>query len=212
VSTPRPTLVLADDHTLVAEMLAGYLEDACDVIAVVDDGHKLVGAVKRYAPDIVVADISMPGMGGLDALRRLRADGIETRFIFLTMHADATLASRAIRAGASGYLLKNSAGEELITAIFQALKGQVYLTPTLAKDVLAAMSDPPESPIDRLSLRQREVLSLLVQGRSMKEIAAELELSPRTIETHKYEMMHALGVQTNAELIQFAFLNGYAPA
>jgi DNA-binding NarL/FixJ family response regulator len=194
-------------------MLARYLRASFDLVAVVHDGRKLVEAAKRLRPDIVVADISMPEMSGLDAMRRLRADGLETRFLFLTMHADPALAARAMKAGASGFVLKNSAGDELTTAITEALKGRVYLTPLLARDTLAAMAAPAaESSIDRLSLRQREVLQLLVRGRSMKEIAAAMNLSPRTIETHKYEMMHVLGIQTNAELIQFAFHSGLAPA
>ena len=209
--TPRPRLILADDHTLVAEMLARYLSETCDLVAVVADGRKLVEAVKRHRPDVVVADISMPGMGGLDALRRLRADGVEARFVFVTMHDEPALAGQALRAGASGYVLKHSAGEELTTAIGEALKGHVYLTPLIAKGVLDVMSAPAESPLDRLTPRQREVLSHVVEGRSMKEIASAMDLSPRTVETHKYEMMHTLGVQTTAELFHLAMHGGLHP-
>jgi DNA-binding NarL/FixJ family response regulator len=209
----RTKIILADDHTLVAEMLAQFLGDAYDLLAIAQDGRKLVELVKRHRPALVVADVSMPELSGLDAMRRLRADGIDTPFIFLTMHADAHLAGEAMRAGASGFLLKTSAGEELTAAIAEVLRGRVYLTPMLAKDVLAAMaSGSGNSPAERLTLRQREVLGLVTKGQSMKQIAATLNLSPRTVETHKYEMMHALGVQSTAELIKFALQNGFVGA
>jgi len=211
-----PRVVLADDHTLVAEMLARHLREACgcDVVEVVDDGIKLIEAVRRQRPDVVVADISMPGFSGVDALRRLRAEGIETRVIFLTMHGDPALAAQAVRAGAAGYLLKISEGEELVHALREVLKGRLYLTPILARDVLEALAaaDGPSSPADRLTLRQREVLTHIAQGRSMKQVAAALNLSPRTVETHKYEMMHTLGVESTAQLIQFAYQSGIGAA
>jgi DNA-binding NarL/FixJ family response regulator len=208
--TTLPKLILADDHTLFAEMLAQYLGDTCDVIAIVDDGRKLVDAVKRHRPDVVIADLSMPGMGGLDALRRLRSDGVETRLIFLTMHADPALAAHAIKAGAAGYLPKNSAGDELTSAIASVIKGHTYLSPALAREALLATSRSRESTLDSLTTRQREVLSRLCQGRSVKEIAAEMQLSPRTVETHKYEMMHTLGVETTVELLRLVFGQGLA--
>jgi len=209
----RTKIILADDHTLVAEMLAQFLGDAYDLMAIAQDGRKLVELVKRHRPALVVADVSMPELSGLDAMRRLRADGIDTPFIFLTMHADAHLAGEAMRAGASGFLLKTSAGEELTTAISEVLRGRVYLTPLLAKDVLAAMaSGSGNSPAERLTLRQREVLGLVAKGQSMKQIAATLNLSPRTVETHKYEMMHVLGFESTAELIAFALQNGFVGA
>ena len=209
----RTKIILADDHTLVAEMLAQFLGDGYDLMAIAQDGRKLVELVKRHRPALVVADVSMPELSGLDAMRRLRADGIDTPFIFLTMHADAHLAGEAIRAGASGFLLKTSAGEELMTAIAEVLRGRVYLTPLLAKEVLAIMASRGEkSPAERLTLRQREVLGLVAKGQSMKQIAAALNLSPRTVETHKYEMMHTLGVQSTAELIEFALQNGFVGA
>ena len=208
----RPRVILADDHTLVAEALAQFLGESCELVAVVDDGRKLVEAVRRHRPDIVVADVSMPELSGLEAMRRLKTEGIETRFIFITMYADSHVAAEALRCGAAGYVLKTSAGEELRRAVADAMMGRVYITALIAGDVMAAMAAPAEtSPVDRLTLRQREVLRLVAKGQSMKEIAAALELSPRTIETHKYEMMHTLGVETTAELIQFAFRSGFAP-
>jgi DNA-binding NarL/FixJ family response regulator len=209
----RSKIILADDHTLVAEMLAQFLGDKYELVAIVEDGRKLVDLVERHRPALVIADISMPQLSGLDAMRRLRADGIDTPFIFLTMHADAHLAGEAMRAGASGFLLKTSAGEELTTAIAEVLRGRVYLTPLLAKEVLAAMASRSGTlPAERLTLRQREVLGLVARGLSMKEIAAALHLSPRTVETHKYDMMHALGVGSTAELVEFALQNGFVGA
>ena len=207
----RPRVILADDHTLVAEALAQFLGESCDLLAVVDDGRKLVEAVRRHRPDVVVADVSMPELSGLEAMRRLKTQGIETRFIFITMYADSHVAAEALRCGAAGYVLKTSAAEELRRAVSDAMMGRVYITALIAGDVMAAMAAPESSPVDRLTLRQREVLRLVAKGQSMKEIAATLELSPRTVETHKYEMMHTLGVETTAELIQFAFRSGFAP-
>jgi DNA-binding NarL/FixJ family response regulator len=152
----------------------------------------------------------MPGLSGLDALRRLKAEGVRTRVIFLTMYDDPALAAEAMRAGASGYLLKQAAGEELLAAIRDVLTGRVYVSPKLAGDVIASIASPRPASDDKLTLRQREVLRLVAQGKSMKEVAAVLHLSPRTVETHKYEMMHSLGVHTTAELIRFAYQHGMA--
>jgi DNA-binding NarL/FixJ family response regulator len=127
------------------------------------------------------------------------------------MYADRQLAGEALRCGAAGYVLKNSAGEELKRAVAEVLRGRVYITPLIARDALAAMAAPSQSPVERLTLRQREVLRLVAKGQSMKQIGAALDLSPRTVETHKYEMMHTLGFETTAELIQFAFRSGFAP-
>lgn len=202
--TARPRIILADDHALVADAIAHLLGESCDLVGVLHDGNELVASARRHRPDVILADIAMPGMSGLDVLRRLRAEGMTTPFLFLTMYADATLAAEALRAGASGFLLKNSAGEELHLAIADALRGRVYLTPIFAREVLAAMSHPSRPTVGQLTARQRDVLRLTVQGQSMKQIAAAMDLSPRTVETHKYEMMHALGVETTAELIRFA--------
>jgi DNA-binding NarL/FixJ family response regulator len=152
---------------------------------------------------VIVTDLSMPVLTGLDALRQIKAAGIDAKVIFLTMHADARIASEALQAGAVGFLLKQSAGEELITAIEEVLDGRTYLTPLLTRDVLALQtSGAADRPV--LTPRQREVLRLLADGKRMKEIAAILGLSPRTIETHKYEMMQTLGVGSTAELVKYA--------
>jgi len=146
----------------------------------------------------------MPGLSGLDVMERLKAERIDSKVIVLTMHHDAELATRAMRAGASAYLLKHSAGEELLTAIRQAIEGRTYLTPTLTREVFERMSSSSQDTGPQLTMRQREVLRLILDGRRMKEIAAALQLSARTVETHKYQMMQTLGVDSTAELIKYA--------
>jgi DNA-binding NarL/FixJ family response regulator len=200
----RPTVLIADDHTIVVEGLTQLLKDQVDVVGAVSDGAALLEAAARLRPDIILTDISMPGLSGIDALRRLKAERSETKVILLTMHADAAIATEAMRAGASAFLVKQSAGEELLTAIHEVLQGRTYLTPAVTRGVLAQMADPEKGGEPALTSRQREVLRLVAEGRRMKEIAAILNLSPRTIETHKYEMMRALGLQSTAELVRYA--------
>lgn len=199
----RARVLLADDHTIVAEGLKSLLADHYDLVGTVADGSQLIEAVKALRPDVVVTDFSMPVMSGLEALRRMKADQLDAKVIFLTMHSDARVASEALRAGASGFLLKQAAGEELITAIEDVLQGRTYLTPRLTKDVLANLSTGGSEEV-ALTPRQREVLRLLADGKRMKEIAAILGLSTRTVETHKYEMMQALGLGSTAELVKYA--------
>jgi DNA-binding NarL/FixJ family response regulator len=152
---------------------------------------------------VIVTDLSMPGLSGLELIERLKFEHIWSKVIVLTMHHDVDLATRAMRTGAAAYLLKQSAGEELLTAVRQAIEGRTYLTPALTREVLDRMSGAPD-PTPQLTLRQRDVLRLILEGRRMKEIAAELQLSARTIETHKYQMMQVLGVESTAELIKYA--------
>ena len=198
----RNTVLLADDHAIVMEGLARLLRDHdFDVVGAVGDGQALIDAAKRLRPDVIVTDLSMPGLSGLDVLARLKAEGIDSRVIVLTMHKDADLASVAMRGGASGFLLKESAGDELLAAIRQALQGGVYLAPALTRDVMERMAGASEP---QLTVRQRDVLRLIVKGQRMKEIAANLGLSARTVETHKYEMMETLGLHSTAELVRYA--------
>ena len=206
----RPRVILADDHAVVADALAAYLRETCELLAVTRSGRELIAAAERHGPDVVITDVSMPDLSGLEAMRKLRGAGSGAKFILLTMHEDPRLAGEALRAGASGYLLKSSAGEDLLKAVSEVMRGGVYLTPAIAREALDAVASPGASPLDKLTARQREVLRLVAAGRSMKEIAATLGVSPRTVETHKYEMMQSLGVQTTAELIQFAFRHGLA--
>ena len=172
------------------------------------DGTRLIEAARQLRPDVIVTDVAMPGMSGLEALRRLKADAIAAKVIFLTMHADAQLAAEALRAGAAGFVVKHAAGRELIAAIHAVLRGGRYLPPHLASDVLATLADRGASATGLLTPRQREVVSLIAEGRTMKEVAAALRLSPRTVETHKYQVMEALGLHTTAELIRYAIEHG----
>ena len=202
----RPfTVLIADDHAIVKEGLVSLLKGhGFDVVGAVADGDELLDAARRLRPDVIVTDISMPGQSGLDALTRLKAEHTDSRIIVLTMHHDAELATRVMRAGASGFLLKHSAGEELLTAINQAIEGRVYLTPTMTREVIERMAVPSNQAEPQLTARHREVLRLILDGRRMKEIAAALNLSARTVETHKYQMMQILGVASTAELVKYA--------
>jgi DNA-binding NarL/FixJ family response regulator len=189
---------------MVAQGLASLLRDDFDLVGTVGDGAALLDAAQRLRPDVIVADMAMPVMDGLEALHQLTVARLNAKIIFLTMHADAQLATKALRAGASGYVLKHSAGEELITAIQEVLQGRTYLTPRIAQDVITSLMAPEQPAAVTLTPRQREVLRLIAEGRRMKEIAATLQLSTRTVETHKYDIMRALGVQSTAELVRYA--------
>jgi DNA-binding NarL/FixJ family response regulator len=204
----RATVLLADDHAIVMEGLASLLRGEFTLVGTVADGARLIEAARELRPDVIVTDVAMPGMSGLEALRRLRAEAIAAKVIFLTMHADAQLAAEALRAGASGFVVKHAAGKELIAAIHTVLRGGKHLPPHLASDVLTSLADGGNPGAATLTSRQREVVSLIAEGRTMKEIAAALGLSPRTVETHKYQVMQALGLQTTADLIRYAFEHG----
>lgn len=203
----RPSVLIADDHAIVAEGLRKLLSRRFDVIATVADGPALIEAAERLRPDVIIADLNMPLISGLEALERLKQRGAAGKFVILTMHKDASVAAKAMRAGASGFLLKESAGHELIGAVDQVLNGGTYIAPAVAIDALDAF-DQKRDAGGELTKRQRDVLRLIVAGRRMKEIAATLDLSARTVETHKYEMMRALGVESTAELVALAVRRG----
>ncbi len=204
-ATRKITVLIADDHAIVKEGLVSLLkEHDFDVVGAVGDGRQLLESASRLKPDVIVTDLTMPLLGGLDVLPLLKAARIESKVIVLTMHNDGASAARLLRGGASAFLLKESAGEELINAIHQVLQGRVYITPGAIKAVMEQMAGGPVGSEPELTPRHREVLRLIVEGQRMKEIAAALQLSPRTVETHKYEMMAVLGVQTTAELIRYA--------
>jgi DNA-binding NarL/FixJ family response regulator len=208
---PKIKVLLAEDHTVVAEGLQSLLKDSFDLVGMVHDGRALLDAAEKLRPDVIVTDISMPLLNGLDAVRQIRASRPETRFIILTMHRDTHLAAEAFRAGVSGYLLKVSPVEELVKAIREVAQGRSYVTTLLAKDLINLLIEAGAAQREggsALTPRQREVLQLIAEGRTMKEVAGILEISPRTAESHKYDIMQALSVRTTAELIQCAIRMG----
>jgi DNA-binding NarL/FixJ family response regulator len=194
---------------MFAQGLRALLEDEFELVGSVENGQALVDAAAESNPDVIVADISMPVMNGLDAARRLRELGITAPIIFLTMHADDRLLAEAFRCGGLGYVLKQSAGEELILAVRQVLAGHKYVTPLLAREWAEDVSKGLDQT-KKLTLtpRQREVLQLVIEGCTMKEVASRMGISSRTAESHKYEMMEGLGVDSTAELIQYAIKIG----
>ncbi len=204
----RPRVILADDHAIVAEGVGRLIMEVADLVDRVANGRELVESARRHHPDIVVSDMTMPIMSGLDALRQLRSEQFAAHFIFLTMHDEPRLASEALRAGASGYVLKQAAGEELLDAIRTVMAGRVYLTPHLTRGVLQAIAQPSARELDQLTSRQLEVLRLIAVGKRMKDIAAELKISVRTVEDHKSQLMQTLGLSNNAELVRFALKCG----
>ena len=193
-----PRLVIADDHRMVAEGIEKILVDDFELAEVASDGYALLDAVHRHTPDLVVSDISMPGLSGIDVLKQIRAEGMLTPFIFLTMHPEPALAVSAMRAGANGYVLKFAAGKDLVTAVRQVLAGGTYVTPSLGARYLSGQL----LEIHNLTAKQREVLRLVGQGLRSKRIAADLGLSVRTVEAHKYTMMQILGVHSTLELVR----------
>jgi DNA-binding NarL/FixJ family response regulator len=202
----RPRVLLADDHRLLREAFARLLEPGCDVVGAVADGRALLAAASELHPDIVVLDIAMPLLNGLDAARQLKHLMPEVKVIFLTVSEDSDLASQAFRAGASGYLLKNSAASELLQAIQEVAQGRSYVTPLATQGLVAnfVQQDNSAKKTGDLSPRRREVLQLLAEGHTMKEIARILKITPRTVAFHKYAIMEEIGVKSSAELVQFA--------
>ena len=199
----RPTILIADDHKMFAQGLAGLLEDEFDLVGSVENGQALIDEAVRLKPDLIIVDISMPVLNGLDAVRRLSQKDTGSKVVFLTMHADTRLLREAFQCGGVGYVLKQSAGEELLYALRQVMCGQNYISPSIEKD-LKKETTPDEKQHFNLTPRQREVLQLLCAGYTMKEIANQLNISTRTAETYKYQIMEGLGVESTAELIQYA--------
>ncbi len=207
----RPRILLADDHTLVLEGIHKILQDDFDVIGMVEDGRALVEAAQRLEPEVIILDISMPLLNGLEAARQITKLLPNSKLIFLTMHADPTYATEAFQAGASGFLLKRSAASELTQAIHAVLKNQYYVTPIIAKDLLSPLVQvSPQSPPKGVTLtpRQREVLQLVAEGKSTKEIATVLNISVKTVEFHKSHIMKELDLHTTAELTKYAMAHG----
>jgi DNA-binding NarL/FixJ family response regulator len=208
---PKPRVLVADDHVMVAQGLAVLLRDDFDLVGLARDGHELLELAKQLKPDVIVTDISMPLLNGMDAVRQLRSQGIGAKVVALTQHRDPQIAAEAFRAGVSGFLVKQAAGEELVAAIREVLLGRSYLTTLIAKDLISVLLDaqnkPPEGKT-RLTPRQREILQLFAEGKTAKEVASSLNISVRTAEGHKYEIMEALGAKASAELVQHAIRLG----
>lgn len=204
----RPKVLLADDHAIVLEGLQRLLAPEFDLVGTATNGVEMVEACAARRPDIVVADVSMPLLNGVDALRKMRRQGDTTRVVFLTMHPDVTSATRALEAGASGYVVKHAASDELVAAIRDALAGKIFVSPSLRSPAVEERLVQGNAKGIELTPRQQEVLQLLAEGRSAKEIGAILGISPRTAETHKYKMMDDLGLATTAELVHYAIRHG----
>jgi DNA-binding NarL/FixJ family response regulator len=202
----RPRILLADDHQMLADALKGVLEPRYDVVATVGDGRALLEAAGRLQPEVVVVDIAMPRLNGLDAARQLKRTMPKIKLIFMTMNEDPDLVGEAFRAGASGFLLKQAAAFELTDAIEEVLRGGSFVTPRAAEgQANVSLRQPKDREhVAAPTPRQREVIQLLAEGRSMKEIASTLKITKRTVAAHKYAVMELLQLKTNAELVQYA--------
>src|SRR3954447_18644548 len=204
-------LVIADDHTLVLEGLKRILEPDFELVGMAENGRELLRKTQELRPDVVLVDISMPMLNGIDATKQLLKTAPQTKVIFVTMHADADYVSEAFRAGASGYLLKRSAASELVTAISEVMKGRYYVTPLVTREALSPLfgvAPEPRKLSSTLTSRQREVLQLVAEGRSVKEIAAILKVSAKTVEFHKSALMERLDIHSTAELTRYAIGRG----
>jgi DNA-binding NarL/FixJ family response regulator len=204
-------VLLADDHRLVAEGLKSLLSPVFDLVGVVEDGRALLEEAARRKPDVVVVDITMPRLNGLEAIPLLKKADPNVKIVVVTMHSEAAYARRALAAGAHGFVLKHAAPADLVAAIRAAVEGKIFVTPQVAGDDLRAQrAGRTAGGGDALTERQREILQLIVKGKTAKEIAALLGLSARTVEFHKYKMMETVGAESSAELIQFAIRRGIA--
>lgn len=202
----RARVLVADDHRMLREMFAQILEPHCDVVGQAADGREVLEAAERLQPDIVVLDIGMPLLNGLDVARQIKRRQPDIKVIFLTASEDRDLAAEAFRIGASGYLLKNSTASELMTAVKESMAGRSYVTPQSTQGLVQALMEKTGPSVEKepASPRQREVLQLLAEGHTMKEVARILSITPRTVAFHKYTLMKELGISSNAELIQYA--------
>ena len=207
----KPRVLLADDHKIVIEGLKNLLKDDFEIVGSVEDGRALVEQASTIHPDVIVADISMPQLNGIEAARQIKKKDETIKIVFLTMHPDATYAANAFEAGASGFVLKHSASSELIRAIHEAMKGRTYVTPLIAGDLIRTYQkgDSAEKELfKKISPRQREILQLLAEGKTAKEIASILNISTKTVEFHKYKMMEQLKIKTSTELVHYAMKHG----
>lgn len=211
----KPRVLLADDHTFVLEGFKKLLEEHCELVGAVEDGRALIETAIRLKPDIIILDISMPRLNGIEAAKKLRKQLPGTKLIFVTMHADAAYVNEAFRTGASGYLLKRSAAMELLQAVQSVMDGNFYITPIISKEIVTALLKLGPSrlaTIDDLTTRQREILQLVAEGFSAKAIASQLKISHRTIEFHKAKIMEQLDLHTTADLVKYAIAQGLVTA
>jgi len=208
----RPRIFLADDHCLLLEAFHNLLEPKYEIVGTATDGREMLAKVTKLEPDVVVLDIAMPNLNGFDAAGKLKKMLPEVKIVFLTMNDEPDMVTEAFRIGARGYLLKNSAAAELFQAIDAVLRGDSYVSPQLTQGMIGSFMKNPEGEKvhGQLTLRQREVLQLLAEGKTMKEVASVLFITPRTVAFHKYQMMEDIGVKSNSELIQYAFKHGLA--
>jgi len=206
----RPRILLADDHTLLLDAFSKLLEPKYDVVGTATDGRKMLSMVQKLKPDVVLLDIAMPNLNGFDAGEKLKKLLPEVKIVFLTVNEDPEMVTEAFRIGANGYLLKNSAASELFQALDAVLNSKNYVTPSLEAGMLNSFIKNPtgQKAHGNLTIRQREVLQLLAEGHTMKEVAASLNITPRTVAFHKYQIMEDLDIKTNSELIQYAIKHG----
>jgi DNA-binding NarL/FixJ family response regulator len=206
----RSRILIADDHTLIAELCKKLLEVEFDVVGTVSDGHALVRAAGELKPDVIVVDISMPILNGLDAGQQVKEMLPAVKLVYLTMNPDIEVAAEAFRRGAHGYLIKTCAASELVLAVRDVLRGKSYISPALSRDTVNFLRNQQKSMVnedERLTPRQREVLQLLAEGKVMKEVSSILHMSTRTVAYHKYRMMEVLGAKSTAELVKYAIRN-----
>ena len=212
-SKPAARLLIADDHKILADLCKQMLEPDFEVVDVVTDGRALLQAAAELKPDIIIVDINMPLLNGLDAGEQIKKKLPRTKLVYLTMNMSAEVAAEAFRRGASAFVLKQSAAEELRRAVHDVLKGQTYLSPLITGETVAFLLNQSKSQQDapRPTSRENEVLQLLAEGKSMKEVAAILEISTGTVAFHKYKMMEKLGLKSNAELLEYAIKRKMTP-
>ena len=207
----RPRVLLADDHPLVLAALCSLLESECEIVGAVSDGRALVEAAGRLKPDVIVLDISLPLLNGMDAARQIKKEQPETKILFLTMHANPVYLKEALSAGATGYLLKTSAREELLGALRDVIRNRIHVSSGFAEEIVEQFELHPRSFAGSQSVltgRQREILQLVAEGRTAKEIAAILNVSVQTVAFHKHQIMEKLGLRTTAELTKYAIQEG----
>jgi DNA-binding NarL/FixJ family response regulator len=203
---PASRILIADDHRLLAEACRALLEPEFQVVGIVTDGRSLLEAAKAMNPEVIILDIGMPHLNGLDAGEQIHHSMPRIALVYLTMSTEPYVAAEAFRRGASGYVLKQSASDELLIAVRKAVQGASYLSPMIARETVTFLLNQgkQQGQEERITMRQSEILQLLAEGKSMKEVAAELDLKPGTVAFHKYRMMENLGVKTNAGLLEYA--------